>query len=435
MAIRIIIPIVTAALALAQAPVTAQSTARADSLRLADVYALVDARNPMLAAFRSRADAVRSMESSATLPPDPQLRLGVMNASLPGLKADMPTSMAPAVELMQMVPLPGKLSLTGEIARQESAVAQAEAAEAAWMLRARAAMSFYDIYDVDRQLASMLETLRILEDYERVARAMYSAGEGRQSDVLRAGVEGARIRAEIERMQAMREVAAARLNGLLDRPADTLLPPPAVPVGAVHLPSADTLRGWAAASRPLLHEGRAVLEQASARTGLARRELWPDVTVGLQYGQRDAGAMGTERMGSLMLGVSLPVFASRRQLQMRRAAAAMEQMAASELADARAQVEASIGELLAQLGRTGSLAALYRAEVLPQAQATVQSSLSSYRVGAVDFMTLVDARMTLSEFERELYRLEAEHGQLVAELEMTIGRELPHGDAHTLEER
>ncbi len=130
-------------------------------------------------------------------------------------------------------------------------------------------------------------------------------------------------------------------------------------------------------------------------------------------------------MGSAMLGFSLPVFAGSRQLRMRDEAAAMERMAAADLVEMRAQVEGRIGELLADLERARALIRLYRQEVLPQAEANVESALSSYRVGTVDFLTLVDAQMTLNQYEQDLYRLLAEYGTAIAELEMTIGRELP----------
>ena len=47
-----------------------------------------------------------------------------------------------------------------------------------------------------------------------------------------------------------------------------------------------------------------------------------------------------ERMGSLMLGFSVPVFARRRQFPMRTEAAAMSRMAEADLSDMRAQVDA-----------------------------------------------------------------------------------------------
>jgi hypothetical protein len=40
-------------------------------------------------------------------------------------------------------------------------------------------------------------------------------------------------------------------------------------------------------------------------------------------------------------------------------------------------------------------------------------------------MTLIDAQMTVNRYQEELHSLLARHGSLVAELEMTVGRELP----------
>jgi outer membrane protein, heavy metal efflux system len=414
------ISIIVAALAVAATPLVAQESA----LTLAEVYETARERNPMLHAARASADAVAAQQPSAALPPDPEVQIGFMNASLPGLRADMPGSMFPSVQAMQMVPFPGKLRLSSRIAGQSTAIARTGADEAWWEVREAAAMAFYEVYQADRQIVVMEETLEWLRQFDEVATAMYSVGSGRQSDVLRAGVAVARMRADIARMRAMRTSAVARLNAVLDRPAET-------PVHAVMLaplprevPTADVLQAWADEDRPLLEAGRVGVEQARSRMALARRELWPDLAVGVQYGQRP-GEMGTERMGSLMLGFSVPVFAGQRQLQMRREAAAMEQMASAELAASRANVNARIGELLADLGRTRALVEIFRTEVLPQAEANVLSAFSSYRVGRVDFMTLLDAQMTVNEYRQELHVMLAEYGRTVAELEMAVGRELP----------
>jgi outer membrane protein TolC len=414
----------------------AQEPARnvpADAVTLEQIYARAWQRNPRLEAARALAVAVGAQESAAGLVPDPSLQLGVMNLSLPNLRADMPSSMAPSILLMQMVPFPGKLGLSERIAEQSSAMAEANAAETWWEVRSQAAMAFYELYEADRQIEVMQETLALLQDFEQVAKAMYSAGEGRQSDVLRANVEVARMDAEIRRMQAMRRGAAARLNGILNLPVDSPIATPVLAALPADLPSADTLREWAESSRPMLERGRLGLEQAGTRRALARKELWPDLMLGVQYAQR-AGEMGTERMGSAMVGFSLPVFASRRQLRMREEAAAMEQMARADLTQMRAGVNARIGELLAHLERDRTLLRLYRADVLPQARANVESAFTSYRVGTIDFMTLVDARMTVNGFEQELYALLAGYGRALAELEMTVGRRLPNAGASVTEE-
>jgi outer membrane protein TolC len=408
------------------------ATVGSEVLSLEEAYGLARARSPMLRAAGALADATASREASAGLPPDPMFQVGIMNFSIPGFDTNMPSSMAPSIQAMQMLPWFGKLGLSKRIAEQSTAMTRASSEETWWEVRSRTAMTFYMIYEADRQLDVMRETLGLLGNFEQVAKAMYSAGEGRQSDVLRAGVEVARMDAEIRRMEAMRASAVARLNGILDRPAATPVLSVVLTPLPLEVPEADTLRAWAEGTRPMLQRVRTGVQQARTRGDLARKEIWPDPIVGVRYGQR-GGDMGTERMGSAMVGFSIPIFARRRQLRMRDEMAAMEAMAEADLADMRAQVDARIGELLAELGRTRTLVDLYRSEVLPQARANVESSFSSYRVGSVDFMTLVDAQMTANEYEQEVFGLLAEYGRSVAELEMTIGRELPRS-THMLAE-
>jgi outer membrane protein TolC len=155
----------------------------------------------------------------------------------------------------------------------------------------------------------------------------------------------------------------------------------------------------------------------------ARRELIPDLVLGVQYGQR-RDAMGTERMGSLMIGASVPLFAGRRQLKWRDEADAMRAMADADLTWMKADTRGRVGEVMAMLARSRRLAELYMGTVLPQAEAAVTSALSAYRVGRVDFMTVLDNRMTVNRYRMELVALQAEEGKAWAELEMLAGQEL-----------
>lgn len=414
-------------------PGASEETRQTPALTLEEAYAIAAARNPMLAATRAAVDASAAREASAGLPPDPRLEIAAMNLSLPELSDDMPGAMAPSITAMQMLPIAGQLGLNGRIAKQSTQIADAEAAEAWWMVRGRVADAFYDIHEADAALVAMRETLVWLRQFEQVATTRYTVGGGSQSDVLRAGVEGARTQADIVRMEAMRTSAVARLNAVLGRPAETPIVSVVLPTLPDATPDIETLQAWAAENRPALARGRIALEQARTRETLARREIWPDLSIGVQYGQRSAD-MGTERMGSLMLGFTVPVFAGQRQLRMRSEAQAMQQMAAAELTELGVQVDARIVELTAGLERARTLVRLYRSGVLPQAEANVTSALASYRVGRVDFMTLVDAQTGLNQYRREMAALVAEYGRTIAELEMTVGRVLPAATALMLEE-
>ena len=397
-------------------------------LTLGTVYRDVRADNPRLAAAGAQARAAEARIAPARTPPDPQLQFALMNRSFPGFGLSEPLGMN-QIQVMQMIPFPGKLGLAGRVASEQAVAQHARAADVDWDVRARAAMAYYEIYQMDRSLAVADRTLRLLRDLAETARTMYAVGEGRQADVLRAQVEIARMEEEITRMSVERVSAAARLNALLARAADAPVGSPVLPAFPERLPPLDSLVAEAQARRPMVRAGEAELRAAQAGVRLARREIWPDLQLGVQYGQRPMEGGMTDRMISLMVGINVPIFAGSRQLAMRREAEAMELMASADLQGMRADTRGRVAELYAAVGRSQRLADLYRKTILPQSETTVASALSSYRVGSVDFMTLLDNQMTVNQYQQDLYKLEAEHGLAVAELEMMLGRELLDPDS------
>ena len=424
---------VTPILCVASARSVAAQARSQDPVILGDLYAQVGRSNPRAAAARSLTLAAEARVAGATRPPDPQFQLGFMNYTVPGF-APMPTLGMTQLQLMQMLPLGGKLGLSGRRAGAQASATAARADDIGWDVRTQTAMAFYDLYATDRGLEVARQTLRLLQDIGRTAEAMYRVGEGRQTDVLRANVEIAKMAQDTLRMQAMREAMVARLNALLDRDAAVGIGTPVLPPFPDALLPRASLETIAASERPMIRAGIDEVSAADATVRLARKEIIPDLVVGVQYGQRGkTGEMGTgtERMGSLMLGASIPVFARDRQLKMRQEAAAMKQMAEADLAAMRAETRGRIGEAYAALARSRSLARLYRTTVLPQAEATVASALSAYRVGSVDFMTLLDDRMSVNRYRQELSTLEADEGKAWAELEMLTGRALIDANATT----
>jgi outer membrane protein, heavy metal efflux system len=414
----------------------AQADVGAPSItRLGDLYARVLRENAKVAAADALARAARLRIPGASRPPDPQLQLGFMNYTLPGL-APMATLGMTQFQLMQMVPLGGKLRLAGRVAGAQATATDERARNVSFELRSQAAMSFYDLYATDQQLVATRESLRLLQDVARTTESMYRVGQGRQADVLRAQVEIARMIQDTVRMQAMRASMLARLGALASGSDSALRVVPALPRFPNEVPTEAWLDSVAFAERPMLRAAIEELRAADATATLARRELIPDLQVGVQYGQRGAtmyttdpaGApmseRTTERMGSVMIGASIPIFARSRQLAMRGEANAMKAMAEADVAAMRADTRGKIGEARASLAQARQLAAFYRSTILPQARATVASASSAYRAGQVDFMTLLDGEMTVNKYRRELFTLEADEGKAWAELEMLTGRTL-----------
>lgn len=391
-------------------------------LSLGALYASVDRDNPRLRAAAALARAATARVPGATKPPDPQLQLGLMNYSLPRLAPDATLGMR-QLQLMQMVPLPGKLAAAGDAARARAQAVGARVGDIRWELRAATAMAFYELWAAAARIELARATRRLLEDVAAVATAMYRVGDGRQSDVLRARVEIARMDEDIVRMQAMAEAARARLAAATSLPEDELDRPTVLPVFPDSIPARAELAEHALRTRSMLAAGEAEVRAAVADERLARRDRWPDVQVGVQYGER-AMPMGIDRMGSLMVGASLPVFANARQLRMRDEAAAMRAMSEADLKAMQLDTRARVFEVHAELTRARRLTALYQTTILPQAEAAAASALASYRAGAVDFMTVLENRMTVNRYREELVTLTAAEGQAWADLEMLLTRPL-----------
>lgn len=415
-----------------------------NALVLGDVYREAAQASPRVSAARALARAAEARVPGSRRPPDPELQLGFMNRRLPGLSPMEPLGMT-QLQLMQMIPVAGKLRLAGQAASARAASQAELAREVEWAVRNDVAMAFYELYQTEQTLGVQRQTLSLLESTREIAEAMYRAGDGRQADVLRAHVAIARMAQDTIRMTAMRAGMAARLNALLDRPVETPLASAHLPLFPDAVPSLESLVAEAVDNRGMVRAGLYEVEAADRDAEIARREIWPDLTIGLQYGQSRLTMPATtdpqgipmpqerrtERMASLMIGASLPIFARSRQLQMRNEMAAMRRMADAELTAMRAETRGEVARVHADLARARTLAALYRTTILPQAVATVESSLSAYRVGRVDFMTLLDSRMAVNTYREELIAIAASEGKAWAELEMLVGRELLDADRLT----
>lgn len=400
----------------------AVASAQASPLTLGALYERLERHSPRIAASRLQADAAAFRVPGARRPPDPQLQFGVMNYRIPALAPMAPLTMQ-QLQVMQMVPLPGKLRLGGAVVEAQALAARARTDDVRWDERSRVAMAFYDLYVAEHSAMVAAESQRLLEEIASTTQAMYAVGDVSQGDVLRARVEVARMSEDIVRMRAMRTAMASRLGGLLDAPPDTTFGGAVLPSLPDSLPALAELQRAAESDRPMVRAGEAELGGAVAAERLARRELWPDLQVGVQLGQQ-RGDMGTEWMGSLMLGATVPIFARDRQLQMRSEAAAMRAMARADIVAMRAETRARVAELHADFTRSGNLRALYRTTVLPQAQAAVTASLASFRVGRTTLMALLENQMTVNRYRQELLVLDAEAGKAIAELEMLVGRAL-----------
>jgi len=104
-------------------------------------------------------------------------------------------------------------------------------------------------------------------------------------------------------------------------------------------------------------------------------------------------------------------------------------MAVADLAAQQLETRGRVGERYAGLRQSRALIALYLHTILPQAEATAAAALAAYQTGSVNFMTVLDAQVSVNRYRQQVVQLEAEQGQAIAELEMLTGSPLLDPDS------
>lgn len=390
-----------------------------DTLLLADAVAMARGANPMLRVARLRADAARARVPQMGAPPDPVVSFRLGNRPLDGFGAGERMTMN-TFQLQQVLPWPGKLGFA-EARAAHLAVAEELAvldAEAALVRRVKAV--YLEIAFEDRALDIMRATRDLLREFLDVSNTLYAVGTGLQNDVLQAQVAVATMTEDITAAEQTRLAMAARLNALLGREPERNVGALELPGPGEPLPRVTDLMARAAERRPALRAARERIRAAESAYEAARRGLYPDLRLGADYAHRPL----FPDMLSFSVGVSIPLWAGSRQLPMRDEAFARQ--AAEEAAELELLNEtwARIAEARAESDRALRLHHLYVTSILPQARAAVESSLSAYRVGRVDFMTLVQSELTVNRYEIERVRLTAAYHTAAAEIEALLGGQM-----------
>jgi outer membrane protein, heavy metal efflux system len=391
------------------------------NLELEPLLEEIMANSPRLAAAAAERAARMARAEAAGSFPDPMVGVGLRN---------LPTSLSFTEDMMTMkevmvrqrLPWPGKRAL-----RREVLVTLAEAAEAderaRRLLLAEAATTTYAELWLAVEGQKVLEQQRTaLAKSVRLARARYEAMAAGVSDPLRAEMELARVDQPLAGLVEMEASARAMLAALLARPEQAVEGEPAA-LPEPPLPQAPAQLLAAMNGHPELEALRAQVRSRQVGARLAQREVFPDLDVGLVYGQRS----GARDMVGAEVMVPLPVFGRGRRHQEAQAAraeaTALERSAEDRLNALVAQVRSAHAAVLA----ADSVVKLYRDELLPRARHNVEAVGSAYQAGRVDLLTLIDAELQIHGQQLELLRARAARLRAVARLERAVGQRLPLG--------
>ncbi len=350
-----------------------------------------------------------------TLPP-PELRY--MEENMQGFNIN--TSMFRRLELMQEIPFPTKLFGEKEVAGIRASHADHDRLERINDVLMRLRTAYIELWYVQQTAALQKESLRELQNIYSAVLSRLRLGKATQQDVLNIELELASLQNQTVTTRQEELSAKAMIMSILNRqPADTL-GFAAIPEEIAFPLSLDTLLSWAHRYRPMvLHDSLAIVEGRVEESN-AKKDYLPDFSVAIQrVTSPESGFNGW----SASVGVTLPFapWSLGRTHASTEEAEARTRTAEASYRATLSMVDGNIRRYFATASAAYQQVVNFQTTILPRADRLIATGLNEYRLGSIDFVSLLnsfrmsvdlmkDFYMSRMQFENAIIQLEHETG-------------------------
>jgi outer membrane protein TolC len=395
-------------------------SAQAERADLKDLLAEALNNNPEIVAAQKRYEASRQRPSQVSSLPDPMFSPGYNSTGRPWPGAGLGTEVNSNIGVMisQEIPFPGKRKLAGDMAVKEFEAEWQQYQQTKLSVVSRIKQAYYRRAYAFAAVDVLTRNLDLLRKFLQITEARYAVGKAAQQDIFKAQTQISIL--ETKRVQLEREKRAreAEINSLVNRaPGSPLSRPDDLRV--MDLPSGlQELYLSARENSPMLKRDEKMIQRSELAVNAARKEYYPDVT--LNGGYYNMGGMSPMYM--FRADFKIPLYYFRKQR-----AAVTEQ--SQTLTQSRKTYEATnqglhyrIQDDYSMAETASQLVKLYEHAVIPQARLALESSLSSYETGSVDFLTVFMNYTTVVEYQMNYYDELQNFYLALARLEEMTGR-------------
>jgi outer membrane protein, heavy metal efflux system len=392
----------------------------AASLTLDEVIADALRNNAQVRAMQAKWEAVQERPAQERTLPNPTLAVKGGN----GLDDfSFPRTQETRVEIEQTFPWFGTLDLRGKVAEKDAAIVHHEHETMELEVVASVKEAYFDLYAVQLSLSITHAEEDVLEEMETITESKYATGAVSQQDVLKAQAEITMLQQRLLELEQQETTAKAKLNLLLNRPADS-------PLGlAVTPPSmefeADTGKLFALAEkeRPEIQRAQTEIQRNETQRNLMKKEFFPDYRLGLEYGHMDSGYTDFSRSENVLMvtiGVDLPIWRTKYRAGLREAEKMLESSQA-DLEAAEKQIAYDVQDAHFKSLTARRTVDLYKNSLIPQAEARFKASETAYRTGQVNFLELLESERFLLNARVMEAMAEGNLGIQLARQERAIG--------------
>jgi outer membrane protein TolC len=407
--------------------VAPSAPAHGQGLTLAEAERLALERDAMTREMRAQAQAMRERAVMEGQLMDPELRFGAVNVPVDSFSLDEEDMTMLEVGLSQEFQ-PGK---TRRLSRQQmeqlAAAMDATAVDRERLVR-RELRKLWTQLGYVRAAREVLESQTTwVEQMRRSARARYASGEGKQLDVLQAGLEAAMLREQqldLDRDEAMYR---SQLSLWLDA-EDAARARPGTVGPRADLPPLATLEARLA-GHPTQVDYERRLDAARTAVDVASERRKPGWMLDLSYGFRqgdmqaamDDVAEPRPDMLSLMVSMDLPFFTKNRQDRAISAARLEHRGLLERHEDHRREMQAMLVEAWNVAQRTAELERFYEEELLKLAEQSIQAALLAWRSNRIMIDEVVMVRRVATDTRMKHLRLASDRALAQHEIDYLAG--------------
>jgi outer membrane protein TolC len=328
----------------------------------------------------------------------------------------------------QTFPFYGKRELRANVAAREAESLKASYEAVKSEVIRRVKRSFYSLFYVSTIIDITQHERELLRRFERIAMTKYATGGGSQQDILKVQVEISKLQDRLLTLSDQKQTAEAILNTLVNRPAEKPLGKPQIPKLREFFYRHEELVALAEKHRPELQSTKALIEKSENAYKLAKRDYFPDLTIGVNYIEIDEGPLNVRDNGqdafSVTTSINIPIWYKKLSSQVKSAA---EMIRAHESASQnvlnRTLFEVKDNYFRIQTAR--ETVDLYKTVLIPQAEQSMKSAEAGYVSGIVSFIDLLDAERILLRIQFDYWKAYADYLKRISDIERAVGIELP----------
>src|SRR3989440_4063603 len=333
-------------------------------------------RNPEIQAARSRFEAATKRPSQAGTLPEPTASYTNLGVCHPFSRLNASEFAYQGFGVSQEFPFPGKLALASEEAKREAESIQQNYRSVVLDVTARLKVAYYEWLTANKAIELTRQHGDLLSRFEEIARNRYTVGKGLQQDVLKAQLEVSTLEQQIAMLDEKRQRAEAEIASLLAVPTVLMRAPGEIRASSFSMSLDELLK--ATADSPRVRAEQKMVDARAVGINRSLKDFQPDFGVNLEW-DHTGGNFPEHYMATVE--VKIPIYYARKQRY------ALEE-SYSKLREAKQNYQAAQQQSIYQvkdqyltIQSSERILNLYKTTLMPQAQLTVDSSVSAYEVG------------------------------------------------------